>query len=84
MTKDVKQEDVKQEELLVPEETIDIKHVFESKTFWVNAIAVVAFFVQRKYGFVMDESIQAQLLGAINLWLRTVTKDPVRWTKSKR
>ncbi len=73
-----------QEELLVPDQPIDVKHILESKTLWVNAIAIVAFFVQRKFGFVIDESIQAQLLGAINVLLRTVTKDPVRWTKTKK
>lgn len=73
-----------QEELLVPEEPVDIKHILESKTLWVNAIAIVAFFIQRKFGFVIDESIQAQLLGAVNVLLRTVTKEPVRWTKTKK
>jgi hypothetical protein len=62
-------------------ETPSFKHALESKTVWVNIIAFVAFLVQRKYGFVVEESVQAQILGLINIGLRTITKDPVRWSK---
>lgn len=62
-------------------ETPSFKHALESKTVWVNIIAFIAFLVQRKYGFVVEESVQAQILGLINIGLRTITKDPVRWSK---
>ena len=67
------------DEIQTVEQPVDAKHILESKTLWVNLIAIIAFFVQRKYGFVIDESIQAQILGIINVGLRTITKDPVRW-----
>lgn len=63
------------------EEPSSFKHALESKTVWVNIIAFVAFLLQRKYGFIVDESVQAQILGVINIGLRTITKDPVRWSK---
>jgi len=62
----------------------DIKRIYQSKTFWVNFIAILAFIAQQKFGFVMDESIQVELLGVINIILRSVTSEPVRWTAQKK
>jgi len=61
----------------------EAKHILESKTVWVNAIALLAFFVQKHYGYVIDESLQIQILTAVNIGLRSLTKDPVRWTTKK-
>jgi hypothetical protein len=59
----------------------DAKRLIESKTFWVNALAFLAFGIQSKFGYVIDESVQAQILTAINVVLRMITKDPVVWSK---
>jgi hypothetical protein len=61
----------------------EAKHILESKTVWVNAIALLAFWVQKHYGFAIDESLQIQILTAVNIGLRSVTKDAVRWTTKK-
>lgn len=58
----------------------DVKSIYKSKTFWVNVIAIVAFGIQQKYGFVIDESMQVQVLAVINVLLRAVTSVPVTWT----
>jgi hypothetical protein len=67
----------------VPEvvETTTFKSIFESKTIWVNFLAIIAFIIQQRFGFVIDEAIQVQILGVINIALRTITKDPVKWSK---
>lgn len=62
-----------------PDTVESIKSIFKSKTFWVNFLAFIAFAVQKRWGFVMDEALQAQLLMIINVVLRAVTKEPVKW-----
>jgi hypothetical protein len=57
----------------------DVKHILSSKTVWVNVLAFVAFFLQSKWGYVMDEATQAQVLTVVNIGLRYVTHEPVRW-----
>lgn len=56
-----------------------VKSIFKSKTFWVNFVGFISFIIQNKYGFVIDESLQAQALMLINIVLRTITKEPVVW-----
>lgn len=58
-----------------------VKNIFLSKTIWVNLLALIAFFAQRHYGFVIDESLQVEILGAINILLRIITNEPVKWRK---
>jgi hypothetical protein len=55
------------------------KSIFTSKTFWVNAIAFVSFIVQQHYGFVINEAIQVQILAVINILLRSITSEGVKW-----
>ena len=57
------------------------KSILLSKTIWVNVIAVIALFLQNQYGFVLDESLQVEILGIINIILRLITKEPVQWRK---
>lgn len=57
----------------------DVKKIYQSKTFWVNLIAIVAIMAQSKFGFIIDETIQVQLLGIINIGLRMITNQPVKW-----
>lgn len=62
----------------------DAKRVIASKTIWVNLLAFVAFFLQSKYGYVMDEGMQAQILTIINIGLRYVTSTPIVWGGPKQ
>ena len=55
----------------------DSKKFWQSKTFWVNLISIVALIVQSKTGYVVNPSAQAIALGAVNVALRTVTKSAV-------
>lgn len=57
----------------------DVKSIYKSKTVWVNVIALVAILLQQKFGFVIDESVQMQLLTVINIALRMITKSEVKW-----
>jgi len=57
----------------------DFKFILTSKTIWVNLMAIIAFVVQSKTGFVIDETIQVYILSGINLVLRLVTKTSVTW-----
>lgn len=63
---------------------IEIKSIFTSRTFWVNAIALVAFAIQNKWGFVIDQATQMEILTGVNIWLRSITDKPVRWRKPKK
>lgn len=56
-----------------------VKRVFQSKTIWVNVLALIALFVQEKYGFVVSEELQMQLLTLINIALRFVTHEKIAW-----
>jgi len=51
-----------------------------SKTFWVNIIAIIAIIVQQQFGYLINADVQIYLLSAINLVLRTVTKEKLEWT----
>lgn len=55
------------------------KRILLSKTIWVNFLAFIAFWIQNKYGFVISEDLQMQALTIINIALRFVTKEPVKW-----
>lgn len=57
----------------------EAKHILTSKTFWINIIIFLSFFMQQKWGFVLDESSQLQLLALVNIILRAITDSPVRW-----
>lgn len=53
------------------------KYYLHSKTIWVNVIYLISMVIQNKYGFVIDEQLQSELLVGINILLRTVTKEPL-------
>lgn len=57
------------------------KHILKSKTFWANLIALAAFIIQSQFGFVVDIETQGGILAVINIFLRTITTEPVRATK---
>lgn len=57
-----------------------MKKWYLSKTLWVNLLAVVAIILQGVTGNeVLPTEDQALLLGLINLILRIVTKQPIKW-----
>ena len=90
-TKSTKRKDVEVVEKIVYVEkdtfidnvTDGAKSIFMSKTFWINIIAFVSVYLENTYGFGIDQGIQLQILTAINIALRFVTKDKVVWRKPK-
>lgn len=57
----------------------EAKKFWQSKTFWVNVLSAVGIAVQSKTGFIVDPSIQALGLTAVNTALRAVTKESITW-----
>ena len=55
------------------------KKWYLSKTVWVNAIALGAFLLQDKLGIPLSNEDQLAILAVINILLRIVTKEPIRW-----
>lgn len=83
-------EEVVEEVEVVEEEVVQgdtpkeqIKSIFLSRIFWANTLAFLAFAVQKRYGFVIDEELQMQILTIINIALRTISKDAVTWRISR-
>jgi len=62
---------------------IDPKLWWTSKTFWTNIIVVIAIWLNNEYGMAIDPSVQASILGAVNLILRAITKTPIVWTRKQ-
>ena len=53
-----------------------------SKTLWINALAVIAIITQGVTGnMYLDAELQVAILAVINLILRLVTGQPVKWGK---
>lgn len=59
------------------------KAIWQSKTLWVNLIAIIALVIQTYTGFVIDPEKQVVILGIINTALRLITKHPVNWGGAK-
>ncbi len=55
------------------------KKFWQSKTFWVNVISIIAILVQTQTGFVIDAEKQVIVLGVVNTILRFVTKEQIVW-----
>ena len=53
------------------------KPFWQSKTFWVNLIAVAAMVIQSQYRFVVSAEDQLGVLAVINLALRFITGAPI-------
>ena len=56
-----------------------MKKWYLSKTFWINAIALIALLVQNSYGFVISPEEQGAIIVVINLILRAVTKEGLEY-----
>lgn len=55
------------------------KKIFESKTIWVNAIAIVGDILLNLTGHGLPAGSDVIILGVINTILRVITKDPIIW-----
>jgi len=57
------------------------KKFYESKTFWMNIIAVVGILLFKNEAFIAEnpEAVGA-ILVVLNLLLRLLTKKPIIWT----
>ena len=59
----------------------ETKKIYQSKTFWVNLIAIVGIVLNSLYGIEIDAELQATfataILGVINIILRLVTSKPI-------
>ncbi len=59
---------------------MESKSIFVSKTFWVNALALVGMIIQGATGKeFLSLEVQASILAGINIILRFVTKQSVSW-----
>ena len=61
----------------------ETKKIYQSKTVWVNLIAIVGIVLNSLYGVEIDAELQATfataILGVINLILRLLTNTKVIW-----
>jgi len=55
------------------------KDWYLSKTLWANSLALIAFIVQGKYGFVIPLEWQAMGLTVVNFVLRAITRKSIVW-----
>ncbi len=55
------------------------KKWYRSKTLWVNLIALISLLINEKVGIPISESEQVAILSVVNIVLRLITKEPVRW-----
>ena len=54
------------------------KSWYESKTIWINSIALVSLIIQTKYGFVVSPEIQTAVLAIVNVYLRKITHEEIK------
>lgn len=55
------------------------KRWYKSKTLWVNIIALLSLVAGDKLGMPLSEEDQLALLAVVNIVLRFVTKEPIKW-----
>jgi hypothetical protein len=55
------------------------KRFWQSKTFWVNCLAILAVVVSDLAGVTIPETVPVLVLGLVNLILRLVTKQEISW-----
>lgn len=49
------------------------KEFWESKTFWINVISILAIYIQTKTGFIIHPATQVDILAVVNVALRFIT-----------
>ena len=50
-----------------------------SKTYWGNIVTALVFYIGVQFGYQVTPAEVAVVMAAINLILRTVTKEPIDW-----
>ncbi len=56
------------------------KPLWESRIFWVNVVAIGIMIAQQVgIGYLIPADAEVVLLGAINLILRLITREPITW-----
>ena len=56
------------------------KHIWESKTFWLNSLALIAILGQMITGKeILNPALQTSILAMINLLLRIITNRAISW-----
>jgi len=55
------------------------KKWYKSKTLWVNAVALVSLLTSEKLGVPLSQEDQLAIRATINIVLRLITKEPIRW-----
>lgn len=55
------------------------KTLWQSKTFWVNIIGAIAFFLAAQFNYQVTPQETAILLAAVNMLLRAITKEEILW-----
>ena len=50
-----------------------------SKTLWVNLISIIAVILAGRTEFKISSEVQLQILAVINIILRLVTKEEIKW-----
>jgi hypothetical protein len=68
----------------VIEVTEVVQYILHSKTIWINMIALGSFVIQTKFGFIVAESAQLEMLSAINVMLRMGTSKRIVYTKQSQ
>jgi len=71
-------------EALLEEKKIMNKSFYQSKTLWLNVIAMAVLLLQHYTGYVVDPEIQAALLIVINFIVRMITGTPLGMGKFGR
>ena len=56
---------------------MDTKVFWQSKTFWLNALAGIAMVIQSQTSYVLDPEAQAGIIAFINIVMRFVTKNAI-------
>ena len=56
---------------------METKVWWSSKTIWLNLMALIATFLQFKYGLILDATTQGAILSGLNIILRAITKEPI-------
>lgn len=51
---------------------------YQSRMLWTNALAIVVWAVQVRYGFVIDKDIQAAIIAVVNIVLRLDTNTGIQ------
>ena len=60
--------------------TVATKKFWQSKTFYVNLLAIVGLVAQDQFGFALSAEAQVSILAAVNVALRLITKEEIVWS----